>query len=161
VRTTQLYTGSQRPYRSISAFTRKPLLHQQVENQSRWGKICTGDIYHPQRDVTLNGLQVLQTEDARYLGLHLDRRLNWRKHIFPERKQFGIQLGKMNWLLGSKSQLSIENILLLYKAILKLIRRLTMGHSFQLEHRNTTKIAKQIPQNHCQCLPMTSQRVIR
>jgi len=34
---------------------------------------------------------------------------------------FGIQLSKMHWLLGSKSQLSIENKLLLYKAILKSI----------------------------------------
>jgi len=47
-----------------------------------------------------------------YLGLHLDRRLNWRKHIITKRKQFGIQPSK----IGSKSQLSIENKLLLYKA---------------------------------------------
>jgi len=36
-----------------------------------------------------------------------------------KRKQFEIQLSKMYWLLGNKSQLSIENKLLLYKAILK------------------------------------------
>jgi len=52
---------------------------------------------------------------------HLDRGLNWRKHIFIKRKQLGIQLGRMYWLLGSKSQLSTENKLLLYEAILKLI----------------------------------------
>jgi len=116
--------GSQRSYRSIPAF-RKPFLHpdiakKKMENQSQWGKICTGDFHHPQKDVaTLNGLRILQAEDARYLGLHLDRRLNWRKHIFTKRKQLGIQLSKMYWLLGSKSQLSIESKLLLYKAILK------------------------------------------
>jgi len=66
----------------------------------------------------LNGLKIPQTKDAKCLG-HLDRRLNWRKHIFSKRKQLGIQLGKMYWLLGSKSQLSIKNKLLLYKAILK------------------------------------------
>jgi len=55
-------------------------------------------------------------EDAKYLGLHLDRGLNWRKH---QRKQLGIQSSKMYWLLGSKSQLSTENKLLFYKAILK------------------------------------------
>jgi hypothetical protein len=62
-----------------------------------------------------------QDEDTQYLKLHLDRKLNWKKHIFTERKQ---QLGlkKMYWLLGSKSQLSAENKLLLYKAILKSIR---------------------------------------
>jgi len=39
--------------------------------------------------------------------------------MFTKRKQFGIQLSKMYWLLGSKSQLSIERKLLLYKAIFK------------------------------------------
>jgi len=55
----------------------------------------------------------------KYLRLQLERRLNWRKHIFTKRKQLGIQLSKIYWLLGSKSQLSIENKLLLYKTILK------------------------------------------
>jgi len=66
----------------------------------------------------LNGLRIPQAEDARYLGLLLDRRLNWRKHVFTERKQLGIQ-PSMYWLLGGKSQLSIENKLLLYKAIVQ------------------------------------------
>jgi len=69
--------------------------------------------------VISNGLRIPQAEDARYLGLHLDRRLNWRKHVFTEREQLGIQPSKMYWMLGSKSQLSIESKLLLYKAILK------------------------------------------
>jgi len=67
---------------------------------------------------TLNGLKTLQAEDAKYFGLHFDRRLNWRKHIFTKRKQLGIQLSEMYRLLGGKSQLSTENKLL-YKAILK------------------------------------------
>jgi len=32
----------------------------------------------------LNGLKISQAEDAKYLGLHLDRRLNWRKRIFSK-----------------------------------------------------------------------------
>jgi len=71
--------------------------------------------------VTLNGLKTSQAEDAKYLGLHLDRRLNWRKRMFTKRRQLGIQLSKMYWLLGSKSQLSTKNKLLLYKAILETI----------------------------------------
>jgi len=71
--------------------------------------------------VILNGLTIPQAEDASYLGLHLDRRLNWRKHIFTKRKQLGIQLSKMYRMLGTKSQLSIESKLLLYEAILKSI----------------------------------------
>jgi len=30
--------------------------------------------------VTLNGLRISQAEDAKYLGLHLDRKLDWKKH---------------------------------------------------------------------------------
>jgi len=85
----------------------------------------------------LNGLKISQAEDA---------------HIFTKRKQLGIQLSKMYWLLGSKSQLSIENKLLLYEAILKPIWAygVQLGHSLRLEYRNTSKIAKQIPENHRQ-----------
>jgi len=81
--------------------------------------------------VISNELKIPQTEEAKYLGLHLDRRLNRRKHIFIERKQLGIQLSKMYWLLGSRSdesQLSIENKLLLYKAILKPVDGFTVSN---------------------------------
>jgi len=50
----------------------------------------------------------------------------------------------MYWLLGSKSQLSIENKLLLYKAILKPMARPTVGHNLQLKRRNTTKILHRV-----------------
>jgi len=69
--------------------------------------------------VILNGLSIPQAEDARSLELHFDHRLNWKNHIFTKQKQFGFHLGKIYWLFSSKSQLSAENKLLLYKAILK------------------------------------------
>jgi hypothetical protein len=69
--------------------------------------------------VHVNNVQLLQEEDVKYLGLHLDRRLTWHKHIFAKRKQSGITLTKMYWLLGRKSKLSIGNELLIYKTILK------------------------------------------
>jgi len=71
--------------------------------------------------ITPNGQRIPQADDAKYLGLHLDRRLNWKKHIYPKRKQLGSQLGKMYRLFDSKSQLWTENKLLLYDAILKSI----------------------------------------
>jgi hypothetical protein len=58
-------------------------------------------------------------EDANYLGLHVDRRLTWHKHILPKRKQLEITLTKMYWLLGRESKLSTNNKLLIYKTILK------------------------------------------
>jgi hypothetical protein len=63
--------------------------------------------------------QLPQAEEVKYLGLHLDRRLTWHKHIFAKRKHLGITLSKMYWLQGRKSKLSISSKLLAYKVILK------------------------------------------
>jgi hypothetical protein len=69
--------------------------------------------------VHINDVQLPQSEDVKYLGLHLDRRLTWHKHIFTKRKQLGLTLTKIHWLLGRQSKLSTTNKLLLYKTILK------------------------------------------
>jgi len=69
--------------------------------------------------IKLNNQQIPQSNDVKYLGIHLDERLTWRKHIWSKRKQLGIKLSKMYWLICKKSALSIQNKLLLYKAILK------------------------------------------
>jgi hypothetical protein len=69
--------------------------------------------------VHINNVQLSQEDDIKYLGLHLDRRLTWHKHIFTKWKQLGITLTKMYWLLGGKSKLSTSNNLLIYKTILK------------------------------------------
>jgi hypothetical protein len=69
--------------------------------------------------VHINDVQLPQSDDVKYLGLHLDRRLTWHKLIFTKRKQLGLTHSKMHWLLGRKSQLSTTNKLLLYKTILK------------------------------------------
>jgi hypothetical protein len=87
-------------------------------------------------------LKIPQVEDAKYLGLYLDHKLNWEKHIFTKQKQFRLQLGKIYWLLGSKSQLSAENKLLLYRQFSNLfgLWRLIMGYGLQFEYSNITKI---------------------
>jgi hypothetical protein len=69
--------------------------------------------------VHINNVQLPQDDDVKYLGLHLDRRLTWHKHIFAKRKQLGIALTKMCWLLRRKSKLSTSNKLLIYKTIFK------------------------------------------
>jgi hypothetical protein len=71
--------------------------------------------------VSLNNRQLKQCEVVRYsyLGMHLDRRMTWKKHICTKRKQLGIKFGKLNWLIGRKSQLSLYNKVLVYKAMLK------------------------------------------
>lgn len=69
--------------------------------------------------VALNNTQLPQEQSAKYLGIHLDRRLTWQKHIFTKRKQLGLQFSKMQWLIGRQSPLSLETKLLVYKVILK------------------------------------------
>jgi hypothetical protein len=69
--------------------------------------------------VHINDVQIPQENHVKYLGLHLYRRLTWHTHIVSKRKQLGLSLTKMYWLIGRKSKLSITNKLLIYKVILK------------------------------------------
>lgn len=69
--------------------------------------------------LTMNNVQIPVATEAKYLGLHLDQRLTWRKHIQSKRTQMDLKLKQMYWLLGRKTKLSLENKILLYKAILK------------------------------------------
>jgi hypothetical protein len=58
--------------------------------------------------VYINDTQLPQ-EAVKYLVPHLNRRLTWYKYIFTKRKQLGITLTKMYWLLSQKSKLSTSN----------------------------------------------------
>ena len=42
--------------------------------------------------VKLNNDHLPQTDEVKYLGIHLDRRLTWRKRITTKRKQLGLKL---------------------------------------------------------------------
>jgi hypothetical protein len=53
------------------------------------------------------------------MGMRLDRRLTWAKHIRTKREQLNLKAKQMHWLLGRRSTLSTENKLLLYNAVLK------------------------------------------
>jgi len=69
--------------------------------------------------VKLNNDHLPQADEVKYLGIHLDRRLTWRKHINAKRKQQDLKLRNLYWIIRRKSQLSLENKLLVYKVILK------------------------------------------
>jgi hypothetical protein len=66
----------------------------------------------------MSSVDLPQKNGGKYLGMHLHRRLTWAKHIKAKRKQLNLTAKQMHWLLG-RSTLSIENKLLLYKAVLK------------------------------------------
>ena len=66
------------------------------------------------------------------MGLHLDRRLTWKQHIKTKFNQLKLKVKQYHWLLGRRSNLSLENKLPFYKVILKPIwtsRNSTLGHS--------------------------------
>jgi len=62
--------------------------------------------------VQLNNKQLTQPDDLKYVGIHLDRKLTLRKHISTKRKQLDLKLRILYWIIGRKSQLSLENKLL-------------------------------------------------
>ncbi|KAG5880920.1 hypothetical protein JTB14_035141 [Gonioctena quinquepunctata] len=80
-----------------------------------------GDVHYlpPQFPTTIDGVPVPVISDVKYLGLHLDRRLTWEKHIQTKRRQLDIRFKQMYWLMGRNSKLSTKNKLLLYKVMLK------------------------------------------
>ena len=58
--------------------------------------------------VQLNNKHLAQPDDVKYLGIHLHRKLTWRKHINTKRKQLDLKLRKLYWITSRKSQLSQE-----------------------------------------------------
>jgi len=71
----------------------------------------------PPVSITNSELPVGNT--IKYLGIHLDQKLNWKEHLIRKRKQVKLKVKDLYWLIGRKSPLSLENKLLLYKTIIK------------------------------------------
>jgi hypothetical protein len=69
--------------------------------------------------VSINNSPVPIKEEIKYLGLHLDKQLTWRKHIKAKSRQLALKLRTMGWLMDRTSQLSLENKITIYKTILK------------------------------------------
>jgi hypothetical protein len=57
--------------------------------------------------VTLNGKQIPQGEIAKYVGIHLDRRLTWQTRIFAKRKKAGFEIPTN--VLGSRKKVGVIN----------------------------------------------------
>jgi hypothetical protein len=87
--------------------TRNSKVAENVENESQWiqsTQVTVTTLTATCPPVGINDVQ-LPDEDVKYLGLHLNRKLTWHKHIVTKLEQLGITLTKMYWLLGHKSKL--------------------------------------------------------
>jgi hypothetical protein len=69
--------------------------------------------------VQMGNADLPQKTEVKYLGMHLDRRLTWAKHIKTKRKELNLKAKQMHLLLRRISTLPTESKLLLYKAIRK------------------------------------------
>ena len=67
----------------------------------------------------INQTVVPQVETVKYLGLHFDERLTWKDHVKTKRKQLDLKTREIYWLIGKHSPLSLENMLLIYRIVLK------------------------------------------
>jgi hypothetical protein len=56
--------------------------------------------------VQMGSVDLPQKNEVKYLGMHLDRRLTWTKHIKRKRKQLNLKAKQMHWLLGRRSSKS-------------------------------------------------------
>jgi hypothetical protein len=59
------------------------------------------------------------SQAIKYLGLHFDKQLNWKKHVTTTRKHLDLKFREIYWLIGKRSPLSLTNKLHIYNAVLK------------------------------------------
>lgn len=69
--------------------------------------------------LVLNNICIPQADEVTYLGVHLDRRLTWRKHIEAKSKHLKLKARNLHWLINARSPLSLEFKALLYNSVLK------------------------------------------
>uniref|UniRef100_A0A034VFD2 Putative RNA-directed DNA polymerase from transposon X-element n=1 Tax=Bactrocera dorsalis TaxID=27457 RepID=A0A034VFD2_BACDO len=69
--------------------------------------------------LTLNNVQIPQSNHVTYLGVHLDRRLTWRNHIEAKRTYLKLKARSLHWLINSRSALSLEYKIIIYNTVLK------------------------------------------
>jgi hypothetical protein len=48
----------------------------------------------------------------------MDSKLTWKQHVVKKWKQINLTIKQMNWLIGRKSILTVENKILIYKAMI-------------------------------------------
>jgi len=60
--------------------------------EGKWNEISPNYFYPKKEHVSPHPPNQQTTEDVKYLGIHLDQKLTWRKHISTKRKQLDLKL---------------------------------------------------------------------
>jgi hypothetical protein len=81
----------------------------------------------------------------------MDSKLTWKQHVVKKQKQTDLTIKQMNWLIGRKSKLAVENKILIYKAIIIPIRTYGLelwgwasNSNTSVMQRNQSKILRMI-----------------
>jgi len=69
--------------------------------------------------LALSNTQLPQAKEVTYLGVHLDRRLTWRRHLEAKKTQIKLKANNLYWLLNPRSPLSLDYKVLLYNSTIK------------------------------------------
>jgi len=67
----------------------------------------------------INGKTIPQCNETKYLGMHLDRRLTWKRHIEAKISQIKLKQNELNWLLNKNSKLTLNYKVQVYNTIIK------------------------------------------
>lgn len=74
---------------------------------------------HHYTPTIIEGTPIPIASHARYLGLHLDCKLNWQEHVRAKRDLLNMQFDRFHWLIGRRSNLSLASKKLIYSTIFK------------------------------------------
>ena len=69
--------------------------------------------------VNLHNTHIPVKKEVKHLGLQLDEKLKWKTYIKAKRCQLELKLKNMSWLINTRSQLSLDSKLTVYKIILR------------------------------------------
>lgn len=101
--------------------------------------------------ITIDNVSIPEHVHVKYLGIHLDRRLTWSKHIESKITQIKLKSAQLHWLLSPNSALDLEYKVLLYKSIIKPIWTYgiqlwgtTCATNIQKLQRRQSKLLRQI-----------------
>jgi hypothetical protein len=79
--------------------------------------------YYPKAEllnnIKMNDETIPLCTSTKYLGLTLDSRLNWKKHLIEVTNKARSTFWALNYLLSKRSRLNMGNKLLLYKAVIR------------------------------------------